>query len=324
MINFTLTESRTYRIVIRKAKKEIFHNIMKRVFTYIASPETSGITIEQFLRRKGYSRHILTHLKQTENGICKNGIWAYANQRMKPGDCLTVTLLEEKSSENIVPVPMPLSIVYEDADLMILNKPADTPIHPSVNNYENTLANGISWYFYAQGIPFVYRCINRLDRDTTGLLILAKHMYSAALLSKMAANREIHREYLAIASGLLPVSGVIDAPISRKNGSAIERCVDFSCGEQAITHFQREAFKDDCSLVRLKLETGRTHQIRVHMKYLGHPLIGDFLYCADYPEQQKRMQRQALHSHHLQFLHPITGKEMSFTAPLPPDMEWIL
>ena len=124
---------------------------MKRVFEYTASPETAGITIEQFLRKKGYSRHILTHLKKTENGICKNGIWAYTNQCLKQGDFLTVTLLEEESSENIVPIPMSLSIVYEDADLIILNKPANTPIHPSVNHYENTLANGVAWYFYSQG-----------------------------------------------------------------------------------------------------------------------------------------------------------------------------
>ncbi len=148
-------------------------------------------------------------------------------------------------------------------------------------------------------------------------------MYSASLLSQMSARREIHREYLSIAAGLVPDSGVIDAPIARREASAIERCIDFERGERAVTHFWREAVQDGCSLVRLKLETGRTHQIRVHMQYLGHPLVGDFLYCSDFPAYQKRMQRQALHSHHLQFQHPITGQQMSFTSPLPPDMAWI-
>lgn len=297
---------------------------MKRIFEYTAAPKDSGTSIEQYLRDKGYSRHILTHLKRTEKGICQNGVWAYTNQRLTAGDVLTVTLLEEDSSENIVPVPMPLSIVYEDEDLMVLDKPADTPIHPSFNNHENTLANGIAWYFSSQGTSFVYRCINRLDRDTTGLLILAKHMYSASLLSQMSVRREIHREYLAIAAGFVPDSGTIDAPITRKEGSAIERCVDFDCGERAVTHFQREGYRDGYSLVRLKLETGRTHQIRVHMRHIGHPLAGDFLYCTDFPEAQKRMQRQALHSHCLTFCHPITGKEIHFLSPLPADMEWIL
>jgi len=297
---------------------------MKRIFEYLAAPEDSGLTIETFLRSRGYSRHILTHLKRTENGICKNRAWAYTNQLLHTGDLLTVTLLEETSSEHIVPVPMALSIVYEDEDLMVLDKPADTPIHPSINNHENTLANGIAWYFSNRNIPFVYRCINRLDRDTTGLLIIAKHMYSAALLSRMSVNREIHREYLAIAAGSVPESGKIDAPIARREGSAIERCVDFVSGERAVTHFRREREKDGFSLVRLKLETGRTHQIRVHMRYIGHPLAGDFLYCSDFPEAQKRMQRQALHSHCLHFFHPVTQKELHFTSPLPPDMRWIL
>jgi 23S rRNA pseudouridine1911/1915/1917 synthase len=149
-------------------------------------------------------------------------------------------------------------------------------------------------------------------------------MYSGALLSQMVVRREIHREYLAIATGLLPESGVIDAPIARKEGSTIERCVDFEHGERAVTHFWRVDYKDGYSLVRLKLETGRTHQIRVHMRHIGHPLAGDFLYCGDFPEAQKKMERQALHSHCLKFLHPITGEAMEFHSPLPHEMEWIL
>ena len=292
---------------------------MKRVLTYsIASPE-ADITIASYLRMKGYSRHILTRLKNKPDGICLNQEMAYANVRLKNGDHLTITLQEDCSSMNILPVPLAISIVYEDADLLIIDKAADMPIHPSINNFDNTLANGIAWYFYEQGIPFVYRCINRLDRDTTGLLIVAKHMLSGALLSEMLTHRKIRRTYLAIASGCVPFEGTIDAPIARKDNSAIERCVDFKKGEQAVTHFKRIAYKNGHSLVALTLETGRTHQIRVHMKHLGFPLVGDYLY---HPDMQK-MQRQALHSHCLEFNHPITNAAMKFTSPLPADMDWL-
>ena len=238
---------------------------------------------------------------------------------LQSGDLLTISIVEETSSEHIVPVPLPFPIVYEDEDLLVINKPSGMPIHPSQGNYENTLANAAAYYFASQNIPFTYRCINRLDRDTTGLLIIAKHMYSASLLSNMVARREIHREYLAAATGLVEESGMIEAPIGRANGSTIERCVDFAHGDYACTHFHRLAYQNGYSLVSLKLETGRTHQIRVHMKYIGHPLPGDFLY---HPEDHC-IDRQALHSYRLSFIHPITKQSLTFTAPLPEDMQAI-
>lgn len=289
---------------------------MKRLFEYKINTEYAGNTISNFLRAKGYSRHILTHLKRTEEGIKKNGTWAYTSEKLACEDILSVILSEETSSEQILPVKMELSIVYEDDDLLIMNKPADVPIHPSINNYDNTLANGLAYYFLEKGEAFVYRCINRLDRDTTGLLIIAKHMLSAAILSDMVKKREISREYLAVAAGEVPLSGVIDAPIGRKEGSVMERTIDWAHGETAITHYKRIDYIDGYSLVSLKLETGRTHQIRVHMQYLGHSLIGDYLYNPDY----KLIKRQSLHSHRLQFAHPITGNSMEFISPLPEDM----
>lgn len=234
------------------------------------------------------------------------------------GDTLTLHLIEEESSENIVPTPLPLSIVYEDEDLLVINKTAGMPIHPSQGNYDNTLANACAYYFQEKGEPFTYRCINRLDRDTTGLLILARHAYSASLLSSMVARREIHREYRAIVTGLLPEESIVDAPIARADGSTIEREVNFETGETARTHYKCLAYKNGYSLASLKLETGRTHQIRVHMKYIGHPLPGDFLYNPDY----SIIDRQALHSYRLTFTHPITGVLMDFTAPLPEDMNF--
>lgn len=289
----------------------------QRIFQYKITEPNIYKNIHELLKAHGYSSTVIRHLKETENGIQKNGIWARVYEPLIPGDTITILLTEEASSENIVPTPLPLNIVYEDEDLLVINKTADMPIHPSQGNYDNTLANACAYYFQQKGEPFTYRCINRLDRDTTGLLILARHAYSASLLSSMVAKREIHREYLALATGLVPDSGVIEAPIARVNGSTIEREVNFETGEFARTHYKRLQYQNGYSLVSLKLDTGRTHQIRVHMKYIGHPLPGDFLYNPDY----SFIQRQALHSHRLTFQHPITGEPLQFTAPLPSDMQ---
>ena len=206
---------------------------------------------------------------------------------------------------------------------MVINKPAGMPIHPSMNNYYNSLANALAYYFEQQNCPFVFRCINRLDRDTSGLTIVAKHYVSAGMLSAMIANKAtsgITREYLAIAKGSVrPLEGTITAPLGRKEGSIIERTVDFENGESAVTHYRVLDEKNGHSLVSLILETGRTHQIRIHMKHLGYPLIGDYLYNPD----MERIQRQALHAWKLIFRHPITGEILSFTAPLPKDMAMV-
>ena len=292
---------------------------MKRIFNYhiTKTDEQEHKNILGFLKSRGYSHAVITHLKRTEKGIEKNSEWARVSDVLKEGDLLTIRLIEDEGSSQILPVHIPLTIVYEDEDLMIINKPAGMPIHPSQGNHDNTLANALCYYFKEKGIPFTYRCINRLDRDTTGLLIVAKHMYSASLLSNMVAKREIHREYLALATGEVPEEGVITAPIARKEDSTIERVVDEERGEFARTNFRRLEYKNGYSLVSLILDTGRTHQIRVHMKHLGHPLPGDFLYNPDY----SFIKRQALHSYRLSFVHPILMKEFEFIAPLPDDMK---
>lgn len=287
--------------------------IMKRTLTYTIENE---ITVLDFLKRHGYSHSVITHLKRTPYSILGNGKWLYVNDRLMPGDTLTIHLIEEESSAKILPVPMDLDIVYEDEDILVLNKPADMPIHPSLNNYENTLANGVADYYQQKGEAYVFRCMNRLDRDTTGLTILAKHMLSAAILSQDVANRAVHRTYLAIVEGTLTGSGTIDAPIGRESNSLITRCIDYEHGERAVTHYRSLACHNDLTLVSLRLETGRTHQIRVHMKHLGYPLIGDYLYHPD----MTKIDRQALHSSLLEFTHPITKKAMKLSAPLPCDM----
>lgn len=297
---------------------------MNRTFTYSITANQQNMTIQQFLKMQGYSRQNIVALKKLPESILVNGRWEYVSYRLQEGEELTIIMAEDSSSEKIVPVNLPLTIVYEDEDILVLNKPANMPIHPSLNNYENTLANAVAYYFEQQNKPFIFRCINRLDRDTTGLTILAKNMLSAGILSEMISKREIKREYLGIADGIgiTPKSGIIDAPIARMDGSTIERCVDFEKGERAVTHYEvlRESVENNLSLVNLWLETGRTHQIRVHMKYLGYPLIGDFLY---HPENTK-ISRQALHAYRLTFLHPITKEPLCFTAQLPEDMANLL
>ncbi len=245
------------------------------------------------------------------------------NHVLQPGDTLTLHIREDHSSEKIPPVNLPLNIVYEDADLMVINKPSGMPIHPSMNNYYNSLANALAYYFTQQNCPFIFRCINRLDRDTSGLTIIAKHYVSAGMLSAMIANKAtsgITREYLAVVKGSVqPLEGTITAPLGRKEGSIIERTVDFENGESAVTHYKVLDEKNGHSLVSLILETGRTHQIRIHMKYLGYPLIGDYLYNPD----MEHIKRQALHAWKLSFYHPITGEMLDFTAPLPEDMAMV-
>lgn len=294
---------------------------MNRNIDYIIDEDSAGLRVEQFLRRKRYSGQNLSEIKRMPKSILVNGVHYYMRQELSKGDHLQVRICETQNSEKIPPTKLPLDIIYEDEDLLVLNKPAGMPIHPSLNNYTNSMANALAYYFQSQGKPFIFRCCNRLDRDTSGLTIVSKHLVSGSILSDMTKYREVHREYLAIARGsVTPSEGTIQAPLGRKEGTIIERTVDWEHGEDAVTHYKVVKEANGHSLVSLRLETGRTHQIRIHMKYLGYPLIGDYLYNPD----MEYMTRQALHSHHMEFIHPITGEHMSFTAPLPEDMARVM
>lgn len=294
---------------------------MNRNIDYIIDEDSAGLRVEQFLRRKRYSGQNLSEIKRMPKSILVNGVHYYMRQELSKGDHLQVRICETQNSEKIPPTKLPLDIIYEDEDLLVLNKPAGMPIHPSLNNYTNSMANALAYYFQSQGKPFIFRCCNRLDRDTSGLTIVSKHLVSGSILSDMTKYREVHREYLAIARGsVTPSEGTIQAPLGRKDGTIIERTVDWEHGEDAVTHYKVVKEANGHSLVSLRLETGRTHQIRIHMKHLGYPLIGDYLYNPD----MEYMTRQALHSHHMEFTHPITGEHMSFTAPLPEDMARVM
>ena len=289
---------------------------MNRIFHYQITENEQGTTVLDFLRKKGFSRHILSSMKADKEALTRNGQRIGGREQLLAGDHFRVRLLETIDSDGIVPVSMPLSILYEDEDILVINKPADMPVHPSIGNYTNTLANGVTAYLDAKGEHSPFRCINRLDRDTSGALILAKNAFSAAVLSTQMRNRQIRRTYLAVVEGITPPNGTISAPISRVDDSVIERHVDFLRGEPAVTHYERLEVKNEHSLLEIHLETGRTHQIRVHMGYIGHPLPADYLYHPVYD----CFKRQPLHSLQLEFRHPVTDKPMCLLAPVSEDM----
>lgn len=299
----------------------------ERIIHYRIPNSYEGHKISEFLHNQGISTKSIIRLKSDVENVLLNDEPGFINRILKKDDRLTLCVKELESSKKIPPVDLPLSIIYEDEDILIVNKPANMPIHPSMNNYENTLGNAVAYYYMKKGEPFLYRCINRLDRDTTGLTILAKHYLSCGILYDEMESREIKRTYYAIVENRtvfdapyahrLLQTGTIDLPLGRKPDSAIERMVDIKNGDKAITHYRVLATNDGLSLLELQLDTGRTHQIRVHMQAIGHPLIGDFLYNP----KDTHMKRQALHAGKLSFRHPITKEMLSFTAPVPQDMQ---
>ena len=266
---------------------------MERQILYIIDKDYKSIS--DFLKSKGYTSSNIVELKKYENGIVLNGTWAYMNQKPARFDRLLVRVCEYKKSENILPVFIKLDIKYEDEDIVVLNKPSDMPIHPSLNNYENSMANALMYYYRDKN--FVFRCINRLDRDTTGLTVVAKHFLSAGILNTFMQRREIKRVYNAIVED---------------DGSLKE-------GHRAITHFKVLKRLNGASLIELRLDTGRTHQIRVHMSYIGHPLVGDYLYNERYYDKENV--RPLLHSKSLSFIHPITGENLYIECELPKDFK---
>ncbi|MBR5579305.1 MAG: RluA family pseudouridine synthase [Lachnospiraceae bacterium] len=294
---------------------------MERILNYQITATSHGLTIQEYLKKQGFSSGNITDLKKMNSSVILNGSWVYMTTPLTLGDCLQIHIKEEEGSRGIVPVSLPFPIVYEDEDLVIINKPCNMPIHPSQNNYTNTLANSALYHYQVlNNTAFTFRCINRLDKDTTGLTILAKHIYSANLLAAKMQRGEIKRFYLAAVQGSFPsYYGKVDLPIGRKPGSTIERIVDYEHGEHAITHYCKLKDYSDYSLLGLRLKTGRTHQIRVHMSHLGYPLLGDSLYSA--MNGTDPINRQALHAIRLDFIHPVSQKRLRITAPLPEDMK---
>lgn len=233
------------------------------------------------------------------------------------GDVITIDFNYEEDNSNIVPTQMNLNIVFEDDWLLIINKPAGIAVHPSILHYSDSLCNGIRFYFDKIGLKKKVRPVNRLDLNTSGLVVFAKCEYIQECLISQMKNNEFKKEYLAVCNGIFEKkSGTINLPIARKENSIIERCISED-GQPSITHYEVLKEFDNYSLVKCSLETGRTHQIRVHMSAIGHSLLGDSLYGSI----SDLIDRQALHCYNLQFVHPVNNNVLNFYGELPIDFK---
>ena len=267
-------------------------------------------TVRQVVTGKfNISYSLLLKLKKN-NKILLNGTSTYLDKEIFNGDNITINIDFEEDNSNIVPTKMDLSILYEDEYLLIIDKPAGIPVHPSIIHFEDSLSNGVKYYFDTINLHKKIRPVNRLDRNTSGIVIFAKNEYIHDMLSKQMQNKQFKKEYIAICEGIFDKKqDTINAPIARKADSIIERCVSPN-GDVAITHYS--VLKEFCknnetfSEVLVNLETGRTHQIRVHMAYIWHPIVGDSLYG----NESDLITRQALHAYKVEFIHPITSKKL--------------
>ena len=261
------------------------------------------------------SDRLLLKLK-TNNKIFLNGNKANVKVPVNSNDIIEIWLDIDEDNTNIIPTKMKLKILFEDEALLILNKPAGYPVHPSMLHFEDSISNGVKYYFDSIGLHKKIRPVNRLDKDTSGIVIFAKNEYIQECLVRQMKNNTFVKEYIAICEGVLPQkAGVINEPIARKENSIIERCVNNS-GDKAITHYEVIKTNGKLSVVHLKLETGRTHQIRVHLAHIGNPILGDTLYG----KASNLINRQALHSNKVTFIHPITHEKLELEAPLFEDM----
>ncbi|HAQ42241.1 MAG TPA: RluA family pseudouridine synthase [Clostridiales bacterium] len=264
-----------------------------------------------------FSRRLLKKLELSGN-LFLNGTATKLNKSVFCGDILSVEFDEDEDQYTAVDIP--IDIVYEDNDLLAVNKPPYIVVHPTRSHQDNTVANGVAYYFRKHDIKRKVRLVNRLDMNTSGIVIIAKHPYAHNELANQMKANTVDKYYYAIVEGIVKEdSGTINEPITRLNPEDIIRVVHPS-GKECITHYTVEKRFNNMTLLRLKLETGRTHQIRVHMKHIGHPVLGDTLYGSE----SELIKRQALHCHEMKFIQPVTGIEIVIKCPLPEDMKKIM
>ncbi|WP_166242104.1 RluA family pseudouridine synthase [Paenibacillus turpanensis] len=297
--------------------------------TYQVTQQEEGWTVKAVLDRKlKLSKRMRVRLKTVENGITLNGEACYLSKPVRAGDVVAIRM-EQETSDDILPQDIPLHILYEDEQLLVVSKPAGLIVHPTSGHYLNTLANGVVYYWQAKGEKYRFRPIHRLDQDTSGVLAIAKNAYAHQMVSEQLKKGTVDKLYHAIVFGCPdPAEGTVNAPIDRNPENPHERIV-IECGAHAITHYSTERVFIDAALVKVRLETGRTHQIRVHMKYIGHSIIGDQFYGIARPNESREERhqwigRQALHASLLAFDHPISGERLVLEAPLPQDMSELI
>lgn len=292
------------------------------LLTYKVKEDDNYFNVKEVLKAYfNISDRLLLKLKKNDK-IFVNGKISSINSSLAIGDTIEILIDFEEDNSNIVPTKMDLDIIYEDDAYMVINKPANMPIHPSMDHFTDSLSNGIKYYFDLVGLKKKIRPVNRLDKNTSGLVIFAKNEYVQECLVKQMKEKKFYKEYIAICEGKFKhENGVINAPIARKENSIIERCVN-EFGDTAITEYEVLKYNEDkdYSVVRCVLKTGRTHQIRVHMSYIGHPLLGDTLYG----NSSELINRQALHSYKTSFIHPIEKNKVSYIAPIPYDIKLLI
>lgn len=291
---------------------------MYRKIEIIIPAQYDGRDIKSYLKSELFmSQRLIAKLKRDDDGILLNGESVYVVKKMSVGDILTLKLSDEDDySENIVPTRGDFEIVYEDDDLILINKPAGLSVHPSMGNFYETLANYVAHHYMERGEKMTFRPINRLDKNTSGLMLVAKNSYAQDFMAREHKEGRLKREYLALVKGNIKNDGEIIAPIARADASAIKRTVSAD-GKYAQTQFYVVRSQDAASMVRVVPKTGRTHQIRVHFSHIGHPLLGDFLYGME----SDIISRHALHSYRISFRRPFTLEEMFFEIELPSDMK---
>ena len=288
----------------------------------LITPELAGIKVDTLLtKRLGLSGTVVRRIKWLPEGILVDG--QRVNTRYCPaeGQRLSVQLSDPERRSGIVPAPGPIDIVFEDEDVIVLNKAPGLSVHPGPGHFYDTLGNFLLHYYDQSGQEGDFHPVHRLDRGTSGLIVAAKHPHAQEVLKNQLHTDNFRRGYLAVCEGApSPDVGTIDAPLGPKPGSLVEQMVRED-GKSARTHYRVLEKTNGRALLRLDLDTGRTHQIRVHMAHLGHPLTGDFLYGT---EDHDLIPRPALHSAFLSFCHPISGEMLNFSLPLPADMARLL
>ena len=295
---------------------------MSRYLNWTVPPELAGIKVDTLLKRHlNLSGTVVRRIKWLEDGILVDGVRVNTRFVPRAGQVLSVRLSDPERRSGIVPAPGPLDLVYEDEDLVVLNKAPGVPVHPGPGHFDDTICNFLLYHYDSVGIEADAHPVHRLDRGTSGLLAVAKHAHAQEVLKNQLHTAAFRREYLAVCRGApSPAAGVVDAPLGPKPGSLVEQMVRPD-GKPARTRYETLAVYGGRALLRLELDTGRTHQIRVHLAHLGHPLLGDFLYGTEDPDL---IPRPALHSWRRALRHPITGKELLFTAPVLADMAGLL
>ena len=291
-----------------------------RLLTHIVSPEQEGWPLRRLLRQElRISGSFLSRLKWRPRAILVNGRPATVAAVLHAGDAVTADVSDlPGDNPHIRPVAWPLDILWEDQDLLILNKPAGIAIHPAALTEETVTVAGAVCHYLGQGS---FHCVNRLDRGTTGVMVVAKTGYVHRLCMEHLHSGDFRRTYLAVCSGgPSPAAGSIDLPIGREPDSLLRRRVD-PAGLAAHTDYETLWQGPDRALLRLTPGTGRTHQLRLHLSAIGHPLLGDWLYGT---EDRTLIPRPALHSHRLELTHPVTRRRLTVTAPLPEDMARLL